>query len=125
MDDKNTVYEECYTRGMVLQKTNAWFMKSTDHRQKLFRRMATENHNLDLTQKRMLRDCWRKMNKAYKKLLKKPTDFEIPKHQMHKFMEPWINYDAALNVIYLRFFGKQIDSKEEDADDTIHGPDWS
>ena len=125
MDDKSTVYEKWYTRGMVLQKTNALFVKSKDHRQKLFRRMTTENHNLDLTHKRMLRGCWRKMHKAYKKLLRKSGDFSIPEHQMHKFMKPWSNYNAALNVTYHHFFGKLIDSKEEDADDTIHGPDWS
>ena len=125
MDDKNTVYETWYSRGILLDKTDARFVQSTDHRKKLFKRMATEMHELNPMQKRLFRGCWRKMNKAYKKLLWESDDFSIPEHQMHKFMEPWRNYDAALIVTYHHFFGKLIDSEEEDADDTIHGPDWS
>jgi len=115
--------QEHYTLNYVIDYVDNMYTEIQEVRRHLLNRMKTENIIFDREQKRELRVMWRKMNRAYKKLIRSHDDFSVTRKQMHDLCEPWKVYHNAILVLKKNFFQYE-ENQEGDGGDIIHGMDW-
>lgn len=115
-------HQEHYGLDYVIDHVDGMYTEIQEVRHHLLNRMKTENYNFNRDQKRELRVLWRKMNRAYKKLLRS-HDLYVTKKQMNDFVGPWVVYHKELLHLMMHFFPYQ-ENQEGDGGDIIHGMDW-